>query len=297
MEEPPAEPAQRKACRDKTKPRGDDKFGWCCGCQKYPKPKAGCSFKNKRKAENVADVSSFRSARQRSSVEKFCPPVKLRDWTKPLDEFATPLCKVTSGAPLIVASLAKQTTTKPEDTKMQKLDKLNKRNMLHVAALQQENKKQKRQIAELQATVNDNEKLLLQLNATCKRLRHSTANTQRKRTMNDSTLADFTKGKCILDKDDKAGLAQQTRSDIVKRIVKEMIVSSHGSLLSATEIFDGVVRHKWMRQVVQNSGELENDDEAKDLLLRRLSDALRLLCKSARTIEEYQANQVRSHEM
>ena len=50
--------------------------------------------------------------------------------------------------------------------------------------------------------------------------------------MNDSTLADFTKGKCILDKDDKAGLAQQTRSDIVKRIVKEMIVSSHGSLLS-----------------------------------------------------------------
>ena len=47
-----------------------------------------------------------------------------------------------------------------------------------------------------------------------------------------------------------------------------------------------------MRQVVQNSGELENDDEAKDLLLRRLSDALKLLCKSARTIEEYQANQV-----
>ena len=49
--------------------------------------------------------------------------------------------------------------------------------------------------------------------------------------MNDSTLADFTKGKCILDKDDKAGLAQQTRSDIVKRIVKEMIVPSHGPLL------------------------------------------------------------------
>ena len=122
---------------------------------KAPKAQGRLQLQEQTQGGNVADVSSFRSARQRSSVEKFCPPVKLRDWTKPLDEFATPLCKVTSGAPLIVASLAKQTTTKPEDTKMQKLDKLNKRNMLHVAALQEENEKQKRQIAILQDTVND----------------------------------------------------------------------------------------------------------------------------------------------
>ena len=50
--------------------------------------------------------------------------------------------------------------------------------------------------------------------------------------MNDSTLADFTKGNAYWTKMIKQALPSRPAcSGIVKRIVKEMIVSSHGPLL------------------------------------------------------------------
>ena len=153
----------------------------------------------------------------------------LRDKTKPYTEFAPPLSEAKITSP-VAASFIKQTVTIKSDSPAQKLKKINQRQAIHIADLKLQNKKQQQRITDLESTVAMNEKDLLALHKICKDLHRSNASRKKAATMHARALADFaTKG---LDKDDKVGMVQQTRSDIVNCIVKDIMVSSHGSLMS-----------------------------------------------------------------